>query len=614
MIFIYFISLCVLFILPDLSISIAELGEEEEQDDKMGLELYREHFQVPYIIATRKYYAKESQKYFAEHSVSECMIQVEKRLMEEEERCQKYLHPTSFSPVLEACVAVLVQGHEGLLQGEFQNFIDDSRQEDLARIYKLLHRYPMGLDPLRERFEVHVRNTGKDSVARVLEQQRQQATSGASGSEAPTPAPTTSLDAKVYVDSLLLVHRQYARMVETAFSGDAGFVGSLDRACKEFINRNAVCKDSTSRTPELLARYCDVLLRKNAKNPEEEELEALLTDIMTVFKYVEDKDVFQTFYSKFLAKRLVNQTSASDDAEANMISKLKEACGIDYTRKLQQMFLDIGLSKEMNSGFRESLHSQGEGLGFDMEVKILGKAHWPLQLPPSPLTLPQSLQKAHDLFDQYFNKAHTGRKLNWLWHVSKGEVKVQYLENKARHIFQVSAFQMAILLAYNDPSISQSSWEELLATTGLTAEALRGSLEILVKAKVLLASHGDEGGDKKIVVGTAKSVYTLNAGFRGKRIRINLNMPVKSEAKAEDASTRKAVEEDRRVLIHAAIVRIMKTRKTLQYSELMAEVISQLQTRFQPKVSDIKGSIDRMMEQEFIERSAEQKDVFHYVA
>ena len=44
---------------------------------------------------------------------------------------------------------------------------------------------------------------------------------------------------------------------------------------------------------------------------------------MIVFKYIEDKDVFQKFYSKMLAKRLVNQTSASDDAEANMISKLK---------------------------------------------------------------------------------------------------------------------------------------------------------------------------------------------------------------------------------------------------------------------------------------------------
>ena len=44
---------------------------------------------------------------------------------------------------------------------------------------------------------------------------------------------------------------------------------------------------------------------------------------MVVFKYIEDKDVFQKFYSKMLGKRLVQHMSASDDAEASMISKLK---------------------------------------------------------------------------------------------------------------------------------------------------------------------------------------------------------------------------------------------------------------------------------------------------
>lgn len=44
---------------------------------------------------------------------------------------------------------------------------------------------------------------------------------------------------------------------------------------------------------------------------------------MIVFKYIEDKDVFQKFYANMLAKRLVQHNSASDDAEASMISKLK---------------------------------------------------------------------------------------------------------------------------------------------------------------------------------------------------------------------------------------------------------------------------------------------------
>lgn len=73
---------------------------------------------------------------------------------------------------------------------------------------------------------------------------------------------------------------------------------------------------------------------------------------MTVFKFVEDKDVFQKFYSKMLARRLINTSSASDDAEANMISKLKDACGFEYTNKLQRMFQDMILCKELNDEFK----------------------------------------------------------------------------------------------------------------------------------------------------------------------------------------------------------------------------------------------------------------------
>lgn len=147
-------------------------------------------------------------------------------------------------------------------------------------------------------------------------------------------------DPKVYVQKILEVHKKYNALVLVSFKNDSGFVAALDKACGKFINTNAVTTTSknTSKSPELLAKYCDILLKKSSKNPEEAELEDTLNQVMVVFKYIEDKDVFQKFYSKMLAKRLVNHTSASDDAEASMISKLKQACGYEYTIKLQRMF------------------------------------------------------------------------------------------------------------------------------------------------------------------------------------------------------------------------------------------------------------------------------------
>jgi cullin 1 len=57
-----------------------------------------------------------------------------------------------------------------------------------------------------------------------------------------------------------------------------------------------------------------------------------------LLKYLEDKHDFQTSYAVRLSTRLIYGVLVSYEAEASMILKLKEACGFEYTNKLQRMF------------------------------------------------------------------------------------------------------------------------------------------------------------------------------------------------------------------------------------------------------------------------------------
>ncbi|TVY82793.1 Cullin-1 [Lachnellula suecica] len=558
--------------------SFVSLGLDESDPTKSTLDVYRFHFERPFLEATKLFYQSESKQFVAENSIVEYMKKAEIRLDEEEERVKMYLHPDIIVPLKKTCNAALISDHSAILRDEFQVLLDNDRYDDMERMYKLLARIPDGLDPLRAKFEAHVRKAGLGAVQKVA-------------------VDADKLEPKVYIDALLEIHTQYQALVKKAFQDEPEFTRSLDNACREFVNRNPVCKSGTNKSPELLAKYADAVLRKGTNGAEESDLENILNQIMTVFKYIEDKDVFQKFYSRMLARRLIHTTSSSDDAETSMISKLKEQCGYEYTNKLQRMFQDMQISKDLNGGYKEfedKILDSGSARGVDATYSILGTGFWPLNAPNTDFTPPAEIAKAYERFQTFYGQKHSGRKLTWLWQFCKGEMKANYCKNqKTPYTFQVSTYQMAILLLFNEND--KNSYDDIVKATQLLPDVLDPALGIFVKAKILTMSP--EAGKPE-----SGKMFSLNYDFKSKKLRINLNIAVKSEQKQEVEDTHKTIEEDRKLLMQSAIVRIMKARKKMKHTQLVSECINQIRTRFVPKIPDIKKCIDILLEKEYLER------------
>lgn len=256
---------------------------------------------------------------------------------------------------------------------------------------------------------------------------------------------------KAMVQDLLDFKDRMDNIVNSCFAKSEKFINSVKEAFESFINQRPNkpaeligkfhCFSHFSQVSVgfyifcLLAKFVDSKLRLGNKEATEEEMERLLDKIMVIFRFIHGKDVFEAFYKKDLAKRLLVGKSASVDAEKSMLSKLKQECGGAFTSKLEGMFKDMELSRDINIAFKQvrcfvkSLKSyhficfhfnfqytaylkSDLDASIDLTVNILTMGYWPTY-PIVEVNLPKEMVQFQEIFNKFYLGKHSGRKLQW---------------------------------------------------------------------------------------------------------------------------------------------------------------------------------------------------------
>uniref|UniRef100_A0A7N0ZRY4 Cullin-4 n=1 Tax=Kalanchoe fedtschenkoi TaxID=63787 RepID=A0A7N0ZRY4_KALFE len=537
-----------------------------------ALSIYSESFEKVFLECSSEFYASEGLKYMQLSDVPDYLKHVETRLSEEQERCLLYLDASTKTPLVTIVEKQLLERHiPAILDKGFTLLMDAKRIDDLRTMYTLFSRVD-SLETIRIAISNYIKKTGQTIVK---DEEKD----------------------KDMVNFLLQFKASLDTIWEESFCKNEAFGNTIKDSFEHLINTRQ------NRPAELIAKFVDEKLRAGNKGISEEELEGILDRVLVLFRFIQGKDVFEAFYKKDLAKRLLLGKSASIDAEKSMISKLKTECGSQFTNKLEGMFKDIELSKEINESFKQSSQARTKlPVGIEMSVHVLTTGYWPTY-PPMDVKLPHELTIYQDIFKEFYLSKYNGRRL--MWQNSLGHCVLKADFPKGKKELAVSLFQAVVLMLFNDAD--KLSFQDIKDSTGIEDKELRRTLQSLACGKVRVLLKEPKGKD----VGD-DDVFLFNESLTAPLYRIKVNAIQMKETVEENASTTERVYQDRQHQIDAAIVRIMKTRKVLSHTLLITELYQQL--KFPIKPSDIKKRIESLIDRDYLERDKSNSQIYNYLA
>ena len=442
--------------------------------------MYEQDFERPFLEATAQFYQHESQEYLAQNTCPDYLRKAEERLGEEALRVTHYLDASTEPKLKDIVETELIKRHaQKLVNMENSGLVAmlrDDKVEDLSRMATLFNRVPSTLEDVRAVMKTYITQCGMDLV-REQEERR---------------------DPVQFVAKLLEMRDKYELIVTQAFRASKLFQKTLKESFETFMNHDA-------STAKYLAQHVNEMLGGGFKGLGEDEVEDRLEKVVVLFRYLEDKDVYENYHKTYLAKRLLSGRSVSDEAERNMIGKFKQECGYQYTSKLEGMFTDMKMSKDIMEDFRKSaqwrayLSGGGGGGGgagraggaaaaaaaaaaaggdesgqgrIELATDVLTTGYWPMSTQTHTVPLPPEVTPATDSFKDFYMKSHNGRKLQWQMNMGTADIKATFAGGKRKEL-NVSTYQMLILLLFNAPGRDVITFGEIKERTQIPEKELK---------------------------------------------------------------------------------------------------------------------------------------------
>ncbi|CAD8193838.1 unnamed protein product [Paramecium pentaurelia] len=395
-----------------------------------------------------------------------------------------------------------------------------------------------------------------------------------------------------FIGQFYSLYQKYYLLIENCFSQKSDFIMALNNAFESFINLPIGNHEFADYLVTYIGEQIEILRnspKNNTKSPEQ---------IVKLFVFINQKGRFLKLYKISLAQRLIKyqrqvetkKNKLAYQIEVNIVEEMEKKCGAQDLESLKIMIKDFQKTENEVTKIQEE-----KGL-CKLQIQppiIINKQHWPeideLQLNLQSETI--TLQK------EIIAKRQQQKTLIWLDLISY--VEIQCTEKAL--IFNLSVPQAVILLLYQYRN-EILDVNRIASLTGLKEQYVIQNCKMMKDAKIL---------DEQIV--NDQICYQFNE---------NLTKQKKGKSKkivTETYFPQNQVEQvvsvyDKDLAIEAAIVKIMKKQKEMQFSDLVIQVQGHMKKNQNVEIpfAQIKQMIERLQRNEYLERDAINMQLIKY--
>lgn len=531
-----------------------------------SLELYSKYIELCITTNTEEYYSAESLSMITENNCQTYLNYVVKRMGEETELVN-LLHPSTRDGHLNLLYDIFIKRNlSSLVQDTNYGVVSLIATDDNLSI-TILYEYVMKVDAIDLLIHV-VSETIVEVGSKIAES-----------------------SSKTKIDDLIQMYLKWQNLVKACFDNNGKLSNHTAKSFSCFINK-------TNIYAEELVMYIDSYLRN--KKIDDKTLLETIDNAIEILQFVRDKDVFENLYRFKMKSRLLNNTMTSIEIEKHVIKQLKAAYGFSFTHKMETMIKDLMISKDMQVDYSNSTSDT------ILIPHVLQSGVWVFKNQLQTLNIPPSITAEIDKFTTYYKTKHGGKKLTWVY--NSGTVNMKMTHESIKYELTVTPLQMLILLLFNDEETL--TYNQILSYTGIEKYICVVHLLSLCTPRAPILKKSVKGQ----TIGISDK-FTINQKFKSKTLRVKVPMiKMKARDKKEMSKMNNTIIKQREYVIKASIVRVMKSRGTLEFNDLTIETTKQLISRFHPEIRIIKKCVEDLINSEYLERNSDNPRSLTYLA